>query len=245
MTTADDRNALAQKDAILEAMLPNVTFDGWTRKALRMAAEAADLSEAEVDMLFPNGPNDVLVHLNDWANREMQAQLEADAEAFAALKVREKITAAVRARLEVLDPHKEAVRRAAVILGMPHMVGVSTRLVYRAVDTMWRCAGDTATDYNFYTKRGLLAGVFTSTTVYWLSDKSPDNERTWAFLDRRIAEVMQFGKSIAQVKKLGALVETPLNIVARLADRFLDRGASPDQSGTEDPAASSGTKSAA
>ena len=105
MTAHDDQDTLARKDAILVAMLPNVTFDGWTRKALRMAAETADLSEAQVDLLFPNGPNDVLVHLNDWANREMQARLDADAEAFAALKVREKITAAVRARLEVLDPH--------------------------------------------------------------------------------------------------------------------------------------------
>ncbi len=244
MTTSDMQDALARKDAILLEMLPNVTFDGWTRKALRMAGEAADQSEAEVDLLFPNGPNDVLVHLNDWANREMQARLESDAEAFAALKVREKITAAVRARLEVLDPHKEAVRRAAVILGTPHRVGMSTRLVYRAVDTMWRCAGDTATDYNFYTKRALLAGVFTSTTMYWLSDKSPDNERTWAFLDRRIAEVMQFGKGIAQVKKLGSVVETPLNLMARLADRFLDRRTPPTESAGGDAAAPE-TKSAA
>ena len=244
MTTSDDQDALAQKDAVLLEMLPNVTFDGWTRKALRMAAEAAELSEAQVDLLFPGGPNDVLVHLNDWANREMQARLEADGQAFAELKVREKITAAVRTRLEVLDPHKEAVRRAAVTLGMPHMVGVSSRLVYRAVDTMWRCAGDTATDYNFYTKRGLLAGVFTSTTVYWLSDKSPNNESTWAFLDRRIAEVMQFGKGMAQVKKLGPLVEMPLNLVSRLADRFLDRRFKADEAGAEDPTASDG-KSAA
>ena len=240
MTTSDDQDAMAQKDAVLLEMLPNVTFDGWTRKALRMAAEAAELSEAQVDLLFPGGPHDVLVHLNDWANREMQSRLDADGEVFAALKVREKITAAVRTRLEVLDPHKEAVRRAAVILGMPHMVGVSSRLVYRAVDTMWRCAGDTATDYNFYTKRGLLAGVFTSTTVYWLSDKSADNERTWAFLDRRIAEVMQFGKGMAQVKKLGPLVETPLNFVSRLADRFLDRRFQADRTGAEEPAASHG-----
>lgn len=244
MTAHDDQDTLARKDAVLEAMLPNVTFDGWTRKALRMAAEAADLSEAQVDLLFPNGPNDVLIHLNDWANREMQARLDADAEAFAALKVREKITAAVRARLEVLDPHKEAVRRAAVILGMPHMVGISSRLVYRAVDAMWRSAGDTATDYNFYTKRGLLAGVFTSTTVFWLSDRSEDNERTWAFLDRRIAEVMQFGKGIAQAKKLGPLMETPLNLVARLADRLLDLRSPPAETADQEPGAAD-TQSAA
>ena len=59
---------------------------------------------------------------------------------------------------------------------------------------MWRLAGDTATDYNHYTKRLTLSAVYTSTLLAWLDDDSEGFADTAAFLDRRLDDVMRFEK---------------------------------------------------
>lgn len=150
----------ALKDEILLATLPNVTFDGWTERALRYGAESAGHPAAVALQAFPGGVPDLIEQFSDWADRQMLATLEAEGEAFARLRTRDKIARAVRARLEVLEPYQDAVRRALALLALPQNAALSARLVYRTVDAMWRAAGDIATDHNFYTKRGLLAGVY-------------------------------------------------------------------------------------
>ncbi|MED5225852.1 MAG: COQ9 family protein, partial [Pseudomonadota bacterium] len=89
-------------------------------------------------------------------------------------------------RLENLSDHKEAITRSFLYS--------SPRSLYKTVDTIWRNAGDSSVDFNFYTKRMLLTAVLTSTTTFWLADKSEGHEETWAFLDRRIENVMQIPK---------------------------------------------------
>ncbi|MCH9019003.1 MAG: COQ9 family protein, partial [Proteobacteria bacterium] len=117
------------------------------------------------------------------------------------MRVRDRITAAVRVRLELNAKHREAIRMALTRAALPGRAPGAMRALWRTVDAMWRAAGDTATDYNFYTKRGLLVGVYASTLLYWLDDKSEGFDDTWAFLDRRIADVMRVPKAIGALKK--------------------------------------------
>jgi len=117
-----------------------------------------------------------------------------------AMKIRERIATAVKTRLAILKPHKEAARRAAAMLSLPMHVALGTKLVYRTVDAMWRAAGDTSTDFNFYTKRGILAGVYGSTAMRWFNDTSTDEKPTEEFLAARIENVMQFEKLKAKAK---------------------------------------------
>ncbi|WP_225889853.1 COQ9 family protein [Indioceanicola profundi] len=194
----------ARRDAILLAMLPDVAFDGWTRAAMLRGAEMAGMEREAALASFPGGPAEVVDHFSNWADREMLSRL--DPQDLAAMKVRDRITLAVRTRLEVLAPYKEAVRRTIALLALPQNAGIGPRILYRTVDAMWFAAGDTSTDYNFYTKRMLLAGVQTSTLLYWLEDRSVGNADSWAFLDRRIADVMRVGKNIAQFQGLGGLL---------------------------------------
>src|SRR5471032_1052402 len=118
-----------------------------------------------------------------------------------AMKIRERIAAAVRTRLAVLKPQKEAARRAGALLSLPMHAALGARLLYRTVDAMWRAAGDASTDFNFYTKRGILAGVYTSTLMRWFTDASADESETDKFLRDRIENVMTFEKFKAQVKQ--------------------------------------------
>jgi ubiquinone biosynthesis protein COQ9 len=111
-----------------------------------------------------------------------------------AMKIRMRIAAAVRARLDALKPHKEAARRAAAMLSLPMNAPLGAKLMYRTVDAMWRAVGDTSTDFNFYTKRGILAGVYGATAMRWFTDDSEDQKATAEFLAARIENVMQFEK---------------------------------------------------
>lgn len=188
----------ALRDAILEAALPHIPFDGWTARAMRAGARDAGRPAADADRAFPYGAADMIAHYSDLADRRMVAEMER--RGVAQMKIRERIATAIRVRLEAAAPHKDAVRRALTILALPTNAPTALRSLYRTVDAIWIAAGDTATDWNFYSKRGLLAGVFSSTVLCWLDDTSEDHTETWAFLDRRIEDVMRVPKLTARVR---------------------------------------------
>jgi len=217
-------NDQARSDRLLMQILTDVPFDGWTSQMLKRAGEQTDLSPGEVAMLLPGGVADALTLFSDWADAAAIAAADGRDD-FAEMKVREKIAFLVRARLEALEPHREALRRSLGALIAPHHAGLGTRLLYRTCDRLWRRAGDTATDHNFYTKRALLAGVYASTQLYWLNDKSEARTESWAYLDRRIAAVLTVGRRLGGgVSTLGRLAEAPFRLAARLRDRAMGMG---------------------
>jgi ubiquinone biosynthesis protein COQ9 len=189
------------RDRLADAMAAEAVFDGWTRGALSAAARQLALPAGEADRLFPGGPVQVLTHISERADLRTVEDMEK--EGVAGLKMRERIKGAVRIRLERHAGQREAVRRALALLSLPFNAGLALKLLYKTVDAMWYAAGDTSTDFNFYTKRATLAGVYSSTLLYWLNDRSLGSEATWGFLDRRIDDVMKIEKLKAQVKSWG------------------------------------------
>ncbi|MGF1562825.1 MAG: COQ9 family protein [Geminicoccaceae bacterium] len=188
---------MQKKDALLEAALQHVPFDGWSLTSVRAAARDLDMSIDEAERLFPRGGDDLLAHLEVWADRKMLASLEKLD--LASMPVRERVAQGVLARLAVLEPHREAVRRALPARLFPTNALAAGPAVWRTCDAIWHAAGDDSTDYNRYTKRFLLAGVYTSTFLYWLDDRSEDHRDTQSFLHRRIDEVLKIGKSTGQM----------------------------------------------
>lgn len=165
---------------------------------LHDAAVDVGLAPLEVERVFPGGISDILAFHSAEADRQMLEALPA--EKLAALKVRERIALLVRTRLEQAEPHKEAIRRAVAHLALPTQLSTGAGSLWRTVDAMWLAAGDTATDFNFYTKRILLAKVYVATLYHWLEDESDEHQESWEFLERRIAEVLKAGKSLADAK---------------------------------------------
>jgi ubiquinone biosynthesis protein COQ9 len=207
----------ALKQRIVLAMLPDVPFEGWSRAALRRAAAKLGHDEAEMHSLFPGGGRDAVACFSAWADRETEKALAK--KKLETLKVRERIALGVLSRLDILAPHREAVRRMLAFLALPANLPLAARLLYRTTDAIWFAAGDRATDFSFYTKRGLLAGVYVSTTLYWLDDKSKDGEATGQFLDRRISEVMQIPKIRGRIKESLGSVANPLRALRALRRR--------------------------
>jgi len=170
----------------------NAAFDGWTPAAIEAAAMSEGIDPALAMLATP----DTAVGLIDLYGQGVDKALAKalPPETLAAMKIRERIRTLVWTRLQVQEPAREAIRRALAILAMPQNAPAAARFSWRSADVMWRMAGDTATDYNHYTKRAILSGVYGSTLLAWLQDESEGNADTAAFLDRRIDNVMQFEK---------------------------------------------------
>ena len=196
-----ERRAL--KDRVLEAALLHAPFDGWSRKTLLHAASDAGLDAATARRLFPQGGDSLIEWLDDWADRRM---LEAAAgEDLARLPVRRRIAWLVRARLEPLGHHREAMRRAAVAHGLPNNLLTTGRSVWRTVDRIWEAAGlggSPGEGFSYYSRRATLAAVLVATFLYWLEDQSEDFADSWAFLDRRIEDVMRIGQARGHLDRL-------------------------------------------
>jgi ubiquinone biosynthesis protein COQ9 len=203
--------AESQREALIEAMLPDVAFDGWSRPALRAAARRIGMPAGEAAALFPGGSADLVACFSRWADLRMLDRL--DAEALDPLRIPERIALAIATRLDIIAPWREAVRRALSVLVLPHHARLGLRLLYETVDAAWYGAGDRATDFSFYTKRLTLAAIYAATLLYWLEDSSPDFAETRAFLDRRLAEVAVVGRAR---QHLGTAVERLPNPVRLL-----------------------------
>lgn len=176
-------------------------FDGWTPAARDAAAVAHGVDAGLAQLAFDRGAMDMI---EAWIGHVDAMMIEAfPPERMAAMKIRERITSLVAFRFEAVAHQREALRRATAIMALPTNLGRSARLSWRTADLMWRLAGDTATDYNHYSKRMILSGVYGSTLMAFLDDESPDFADTHAFLARRIDNVMQFEKAKAKWSKGG------------------------------------------
>lgn len=174
-----------ERDAAIEALLPNVPFDGWTMAGLRAAAGP------DADLLFPGGMTDMVEAYCDLGDRWMEEG--AAAPDVSGLSLSKRVRAIVALRFEQNRPYKDAVRRALAVLAVPGNAGIALRCTARTVDSVWHAAGDGSVDFSWYTKRAILAGVYGSTLLYWLNDGSDDDAPTLAFLDRRLAGVGRIG----------------------------------------------------
>ena len=193
------------REKLLAAVLAHVPFDGWSGRALQAGAADLGLDPALAANAFPGGPAELIEAFSVEIDRRMLVELEE--RDLKSLKHRHRIGTAVRARLELLATQREAVRRGLSFLALPRNAALGVRCLYRTVDAIWHAAGDTSTDYNFYTKRMLLAGVYSATLLFWLNDESQSFAATWAFLDRRLAEVVKIGGGLGRA--LGGLLDLP------------------------------------
>ena len=192
MVEPADMNLDELRAALAPVIPGHAAFDGWSNDALAMAAAELGVPPERARIAFPGGQAQMI---DAWFDAIDKAMLDAfPPERIAAMKIRERIRELILFRFEAMRPRREALRRALAILAQPQNVALAARLAWRAADRMWRMAGDTATDFNHYSKRAILVGVYGSTTLVFLDDESPDLAATRAFLNRRIDDVMRFEK---------------------------------------------------
>ncbi|MEQ8403651.1 MAG: COQ9 family protein [Oceanicaulis sp.] len=208
-----------RRDALLEAMLPEAAFDGWNEASLARAAEAAGVSEGEVELYCPGG---VLDLIETWS-RTADDAARAEIEAAGANRIRDKVTQAVMIRLSQYEGEEDAAERARARLLLPDALDRGARLLWSTSDMIWKAIGDKSTDANFYSKRAILSGVYASTLAVWIGDDDPDKARTRTFLDRRIDNVMQIEKAKANWRKVSANLPDVTGLASSLRYGFSRR----------------------
>tara|TARA_R110002020_G_scaffold327121_5_gene542890 strand:+ start:6122 stop:6820 length:699 start_codon:yes stop_codon:yes gene_type:complete len=188
--------ATTPKDRLLQAAVMHVPFDGWSQATFDAAIADSGVDRTVAQSVCPRGAVDLALYFHAKGDAAMLARLaEADLED---MKFRDRVAAAVRFRLEVVED-KETVRRGTALFALPVYAADGAKAIWGTADAIWSALGDTSEDVNWYTKRATLSGVYSATVLYWLGDTSEDHADTWAFLDRRIDDVMQIEKLKAQV----------------------------------------------
>ena len=207
----------------------HVPFDGWSEATFKAAARDADIDMAMARAVCPRGAVDLALAYHARGDAAMVERMQT---AELPTRFRDKIAAGVRFRIEAVTD-KEAVRRGTTLFALPMHAADGAKAIWGTADKIWTALGDTSEDVNWYTKRATLSGVYSATVLYWLGDDSPDNQATWAFLDRRIDDVMQIEKVKAQVrdnKALNALLAGPNWLLGQI--KAPSRGAGADLPGS-------------
>lgn len=237
----DTDGKMLDKDTVREeislAALKHVPFDGWSQAALNAGAEEAGYDRTTVQRVFPKGLSQWADTWSRWADDRMLETLSGmDLDT---MRVRDRIAEGVKARIMANADNREALRRCLGWLSVPINTPVAARNTMRTVNAIWYAAGDRSADWNYYTKRGLLAPVYTTTVLYWLADTASDDgdyPDTWAYLDRRIQDVLTtFGLPRRLKERLAGCDSgnktdrqfdmSPLGLLKRGFERRMGRGA--------------------
>ena len=212
----DSENSMERaKASVLQASTMHVAFDGWSEASFQAAIIDSGVSPALARALFPRGGVDLAVAYHQAGDAAMRAALaERD---LGALRFRDRVALAIRLRLDGAD--KELVRRGSALFALPHHAIEGAGLIWATADAIWTALGDTSRDLSWYSKRASLSAVYGATVLYWLGDISDGDEATWAFLERRIENVMQFEKAKAGMRQnqgLQALFKGPMKVLERI-----------------------------
>lgn len=211
---ADFTSLDAMRLALAPALAEAAVWDGWSEAAVRHAAAARGIDPDAAAFAFQDGPMAMIAAWIGSIDAAMAAALPP--EKLATLKIRERIRSLVQFRLDAVAPHKEALRRAQAIMALPQNAPRALKLGWRSADAMWRLAGDTATDYNHYTKRMTLGSIYAATLAVFVGDSSEGHAETRAFLDRRIEDVMRFEKAKGRLLRPREEMFSPARLLGRL-----------------------------
>lgn len=188
-------------DELRLAMAPTVAeaaiFDGWSGDAVAAAANDLAVDPDVAALAFPGGAMDMIAAWIETIDADMAEALPKDA--LARMPIRERIRSLIQFRLDAVVGLEEALRRALAVMAMPQNAARALKIGWHSADIMWRLAGDIATDYNHYTKRTILAGIYGATLAVFVGDDSEGKADTRAFLARRIDGVMKFEKAKARL----------------------------------------------
>lgn len=200
--------------ALAPAIARNAAFDGWSAAAIMAAALEIGVDADVARLAYKDGAMSMIDGWIDSIDLEVAHRLPP--EKRNAMKIRERITALLATRMEIMAPDRESLRRAMGVMAMPQNLAQAAMIGWRTADRNWRLAGDAATDFNHYTKRMTLTAVYASLLVVFVNDDSEDFAEARAFLDRRIENVMQFEKAKAQAKARTEHIPSLSRFIGRL-----------------------------
>lgn len=186
------------QDLIISNMLKHVPTHGWSKTALKQAIKDTGFAEGDEHRAFMGNIDRAIEHYLKMIDRQMEEKLASID--LSSMRVRDRVATGVMVRLRLIEEHKDAVRKSILYLAVPIRSHIALKSLFHTVDSIWYAAGDQATDFNYYSKRFLLAGVYSATLHYWLDDSTEDSTATRTYLNRRLDEVMVIPRVKQKIK---------------------------------------------
>ncbi|MFV2002982.1 MAG: COQ9 family protein [Paracoccaceae bacterium] len=214
------------REKLLDAALLHVPFDGWGSAGLNAGARDISVSTKAAQALFPRGAPEMAQAFHQRGDDAMAARMNAPA--TGTMRYSEKVAAAVWFRLEAVGD-KDVARRSMTLFSLPQNAPDGARLIWGTADRIWCALGDTSDDVNWYSKRAILAGVYASSLLFWLGDNSPGQSASRDFVNRRIANVMQFEKFKSRLRD-----DPAVSRLMKIPNSFLSRIRAPERAARDD-----------
>ncbi|KAK7363319.1 hypothetical protein VNO77_05458 [Canavalia gladiata] len=197
-----------QKARVLHASLPHVIKLGWTEAALIAGARDVGLSPSIVGSLSRKEAALIEFFMDECLQRLVD-KIDSD-KSLKNLTPSDCISKLIRFRLEMQAPYISTWPQALSIQAQPANVPTSFKQRAMLMDEIWHAAGDNASDIDWYAKRTILGGIYSTTEIYMLTDSSPDFRDTWAFLDARVKDAFDLKKTIQEAQYLAEAVTAGL-----------------------------------
>ncbi|CAI9100760.1 OLC1v1037927C1 [Oldenlandia corymbosa var. corymbosa] len=195
---------LDEQARVLRASLPHVIRLGWTEAAMLAGAREVGVSPSIVGSFSRKEAALVEFFMDECLQRLIDI-IDSD-ENLQALIPSARVAKLVRTRLEMQAPYISKWPQALSIQALPANIPTSFKQRAMLIDEIWHAAGDESTDVDWYVKRTVLGGIYSTTELYMLTDASPDFKDTWTFLDGRIRDAFDLKKTVQEAKYLAEAV---------------------------------------
>ena len=182
---------------ILNIILTEIPIYGFNEKVLIVASQKKDLQRSDIDRIFPEGLDEIKEYFFGEIDKNMIKILSMNN--IAKLRIRDRIASSLICRFELFQKHKKSVIHIFSTDFVDPLKSMNR--LWKTSDIIWKLAGDQSTDFNHYTKRILLSWVYLTTFICWTKDRDKNFQETKLFLDRRINEVLLFGKTSRKLKE--------------------------------------------
>ena len=197
-------------EKLLSAAKLHVPFDGWGDMTFNASCADAGLDPQIARLYCPRGGLDLAIYYHRLCDQKLLKDNKS--REWGDARLRDKVGNLIKARLELVE-EKELVHRSTTLFALPQNNLTGLKLIWETSDIIWKIVGDTSNDINWYTKRTTLSAVYGAAVLFWLGDNSFESEKTWDFVDRRLADVMGFEKFKSTLRANPAL--KPVNDLIR------------------------------
>ena len=186
---------LVRKDRFLSAVPEVLCSYNWSEQMLSIVNESCGFKKGYYHILFPEEITEVIAEYENWQNQQMLAIAGKEKNLK---KVREKIARALEIRITGIMPKQAALNHSSYFL-LPANIFSGLEYAVITCDRIWRFAGDKSTDFNYYTKRGLLLPVYLAAQTYYFADKSEGHVDTKEFIKSSLDNIINIANLKNQI----------------------------------------------
>ena len=147
-----------------------VADDGLTSNTFKNISKKYNLNIDEINLLFPGGKNEFLHFVLEQLNIDLEnycKKLD-----LIRLPVHKRIRKILLSKIYIMNKEKKFYKKIFLSLLIPKRKFSLPIKLYKSVDQIWFIAGDTSVDFNFYTKRLILASIYSRVIFFFFNNNN-------------------------------------------------------------------------